>query len=51
MKNYEDDIAHYKSLIDAKETLCNELKQKYDDQTNHIQTIVSSASFSFVLFD
>jgi hypothetical protein len=40
MKDYERDIAQYRSLIENKDNLLNELQQKFDKQTNELQSIV-----------
>ncbi|CAF4456888.1 unnamed protein product [Rotaria sp. Silwood2] len=39
IKNYENDIVKHESLIEHKDSLFNELQQKYDEQTKHLQLI------------
>ena len=40
MKDYERKIDHYQSILESKDALIGELKQKYDEQTNYLQAIV-----------
>ncbi|UJR22765.1 hypothetical protein I4U23_025797 [Adineta vaga] len=44
IKDYERDLIQYRSLIDDKDKNLNELQQKFDEQTQHLQTIQDGIS-------
>jgi len=48
MKDYERDIVQYRSLIENKDNLLNELQKKFDKQTNDLQSIVCTVIFFLI---
>jgi hypothetical protein len=49
MKDYEREMAQYQSLIESKDIFLNELQQKFDKQTNDLQSIVCIEFFKFLI--